>query len=117
MSPLASSSRRWQLPAVALIAGAILLALRSGDPLLILGVLCGAAGLLLLARPAPVRPAAVLALPRRSARRRTLTGADATAMLRRHGSHTIARRGHRTSPAAPPTRVATSRASLLVAQR
>jgi hypothetical protein len=117
MSHTSFSLRLWQVGTIAVVTGAAMLALISGDPLLLLGVLCGAAGLILLARPAPARPAAVLALSRKSARRHTLAGADATAMLRRHEAHAMNHRGYRLPSATSPARTAARRVSLLAAER
>ncbi len=97
------------------MAGAAALALISGDPLLLLGVLSAAAGLFLLARPAPARPAAVLPLPRERAMRHATTGTPA--VLRRHGSPAMAHRQRRAAPALSPVRVATSHVSLVAAER
>jgi hypothetical protein len=117
MSRTSLSQRFWHVATIAVVTGAAMLALISGDPLLLLGVLCAAAGLILLARPAPARRAAVLALPRKSARRRPLAGVDATAMLRRHEAHAMNRRGYLLPSATSPTRTAARRVSLVAAER
>jgi hypothetical protein len=113
MSPIASS-RLWYLPTAALMAGAVLLALISGDPLLLLGVFCAVAGLILLARPAPARSAAVLPLPRKRAARRAATGGPA--VLQRHGSHIMPYRQRHPAPALPAVRATSGRARLVAAE-
>ncbi|HWE61496.1 MAG TPA: hypothetical protein VHB98_07280 [Chloroflexota bacterium] len=105
------SGRLLRLLTAALLSGSALLALASGDPLLILAVLSAAGGLFLLGRPVLARPTAAVPTSRGAAYRRSAADTDYIIVPSPYASRAMARQQQRPCRPATPVRRTTRQAA------